>query len=454
MSTKYEAFTESAKSKSADAEHRAKLQKAMGTYHGKVSTMQDKQFRDWDAARDYAEAVKSYAIENMPDLLEQFEAKQIDRGSTVLWAETAEDARTQIAEIVHRHKVESVVKSKSMTSEEIRFNEFMDELKVDVIESDLGELIVQMRGEKPYHIVTPAMHLSKEDIAELFHEKLGTALDASVEDLTAAARLHLREKFLAADMGFTSANFILADDGSFLVLENEGNARLSANLPDVHVAVIGIDKVLANLKDLSLFLPLLSTSGTGQQMTVYNSIFRGPRAGQSLYVILLDNGRSDLYADEKLREVLRCIRCGACLNSCPVYESIGGHSYEAAYSGPIGSVISPHIFGFQDYQHLSQSSSLCGACTDVCPVKIPLHHLLHYNRTIANETKTNDASWRLIMRLWAKAMKSRNSINIARNSFGIIDSIILKAFFQKHSENLPKLAEKSFAELWEEKNER
>jgi L-lactate dehydrogenase complex protein LldF len=255
-----------------------------------------------------------------------------------------------------------------------------------VIESDLGEFIVQLRHEAPYHIVFPAMHLTRNEISDLFQKELGSAPTDSPEELTMIARKALRKHYITADVGITGANFGIADTGMISVTENEGNARLTAACPKVHIALMGIEKVLPHMEDLALFLPMLATAGAGQMITCYNTLYGGPRQpGESdgpeeFHVVLLDNKRTHLLADAEQRDALHCIRCGACLNVCPIFRNVGGHSYGTTYSGPVGSVITPHLRGLQEWKHLSSASSLCGACTETCPVKIDLHHHLLQNR--------------------------------------------------------------------------
>ena len=276
-----------------------------------------------------------------------------------------------------------------MTTEEIDFNTIAASLGCESIETDLGEFIVQIADEKPYHIVTPAMHKSRKDIALLFNEKFGTPIDSTPEQMTEYVRGILRQKFVTADIGVTGANFLIADIGGVAVTENEGNALMSAAFPKVHVVIAGIEKIIPSVDGLGIFWQLLAAHGTGQQITNYNTIFTSakksnePDAPEKMYVILLDNGRTNVYADETAREALACIRCGACLNVCPVYKTIGGYTYNCTYSGPVGSVITPYLKGFKKFGHLCSACTLCGACAEVCPVKIPLPDLLLYNRTKA-----------------------------------------------------------------------
>jgi L-lactate dehydrogenase complex protein LldF len=297
------------------------------------------------------------------------------------------------------------------------------------------------------------MHKSKEDVAKLFHEKLGTEPGLSPAQLTQVARRNLRQKYITADIGITGGNFIIADIGAIAVTENEGNARLSTALPNTHIAIVGIEKVLPSVNDLELFWPLLATYGTGQNVTVYNTLFTGGRqAGETdgpeeMYVILLDNGRTNLLRHE-VRESMYCIRCGSCLNACPVYKNIGGHAYGATYSGPIGSVITPHLLNFSQYKHLSYASSLCGNCTEVCPLKINIHEMLLENRHIAVKQNANDFSENAAWKLWKIAMLNRRLLNTG--NAGIKDKVVNKLFKDSWAAHRTPLqfASKTFNDLW------
>jgi len=438
--------------KSTDDIHRLKILKAISTYETKVDEMKSNQFLDWADAKIKATEIKKYVIDNLSDLLLEFEEKITKNGAKVLWARDKNEAQQHIYKIVKKYDVKKIVKSKSMTTEEIDFNEFCESKGLDVIESDLGELIVQLAGEKPYHIVTPAMHKTKSEISKLFFEKLGSKETDSVEKLTMVAREHLRNKYIRADIGVTGANFLIADSGAISLTENEGNIRLSTSCPPVHIAIAGIEKILPRLSDLSLFLPLLATSGTGQQITGYNSIFRGPKkineidGPEHMYVILLDNGRSNLYSDPIFREALQCIRCGACLNTCPVYRTIGGHSYNTTYQGPIGSVITPHLKNFVTWNHLSSASSLCGACTQVCPVGIDIHHMLLKNRMKSEPSFV----WNIFMKIWANIMSKRPFLNFAANVVSPFQNIFTKLLPSRIQKRIPEISKKSFAELWKD----
>lgn len=348
-------------------------------------------FFDLPNAKIKANIIKWKSIENMDRYLLDFESNFTRRGGHVIWANDAKEAQEEIQKIVEQHEAKLIVKSKSMATEEIELNHFLEKLGIEAVESDLGEFIIQLLGQKPYHFVTPAMHLSLEDIAKLFHEKFETPLDATAEQLTQKARELLREKYTQADIGISGANFIIADTGSIAITENEGNARLTTTFPKVHIAVVGIEKIIPSMHDLDLFWPLLASHGTGQNLTVYNTILSGPRQSretdgpEEMYVILLDNGRTNLLAEKEQRQGLYCIRCGACLNVCPIYQNIGGHTYETTYQGPIGSLISPHLHGMKSFKHLSYASSLCGKCTEVCPVGIDIQKMLLLNRRDAVE---------------------------------------------------------------------
>jgi len=448
-------FLSHAAIKAQDDEHRFKIAKAIATYDYAVTATKANQFVDWQAARHLAAEVKNYTLENLADLLVHFEQAFTARGGKVFWAATANEAAEYVLALAQRRRAKKVVKSKSMTTEEIQLNEKLEAAGVEVRESDLGELIVQLAGEKPYHIVTPAMHKSKAEISRLFQEKLNAPPTESAEELTMVARHHLRQDYVTADIGITGANFLIADCGAVVMTENEGNGRLTMACPPVHVAIAGFEKVIPRLADLSLFLPLLATSGTGQEITCYNSIVFGSRRNweddgpEEMHVILLDNGRSQLYSRADLRQALRCIRCGACLNVCPVYRVIGGHTYNVTYQGPIGAVITPHYNGLSPYQHLSFASSLCGACSDVCPVRIDLHHLLLENRAEAVRQTRQNFLWRTGMRTYAWMMGRRWRLQMMRRLAKLGQPFLL-VLSTSRRQRVPKLAAKTFAELWRE----
>jgi L-lactate dehydrogenase complex protein LldF len=450
MTATAEQFRRDAALKAADLRHRAVIQKAITTYDAAVAKGKAR-YADWQNARAHAAAVKWETINHLDRYLEQFERNVIDNGGHVFWAETAEDARRHILDLARRHSVQKVVKSKSMTTEEIHLNKAFEEAGIHSVETDLGEYICQLRHEPPYHIVTPVMHLTKADIAQTFEEKLGAPHTDSAEQLTMIARERLRREFLSADMGVTGANFAIAETGQIAITENEGNARLSFSLPRIHVAVVGIEKLLPRIEDLALFWPLLSTSGTGQALTCYNSLVGGPRVGrdpdgpEEFHVVLLDNGRTRLLADAEQRDALHCIRCGACLNACPVYKNIGGHTYGTTYQGPIGSVITPHLRDAEQWSHLPYASSLCGACSDVCPVRIELHHHLLHNRRNAVRQRFDDSWQRLGFHAWLWTMQSPARYKIAGKLFGFAVPLLGP---WTNTREFPELPRQSFRDWW------
>ncbi len=331
---------------------------------------------EWEELRERAAAIKSHTMSRLADYLEQFEAQATRCGAQVHWARDAAEHNAIVLSILQAHGVTRVVKSKSMLTEECHLNPCLEQQGIEVVDTDLGERIVQLAGQPPSHIVLPAIHLKKEDIGALFHQHLQTEAGASdPKYLTEAARQHLREKFLNAQAGITGVNFAIAETGGFVVCTNEGNADLGVSLPRLHIACMGIEKLIPRAADLGVFLRLLARSATGQPITTYSSHFHGPAPGGELHVVLVDNGRSGILASDDFRRSLNCIRCGACMNTCPVYRRSGGYSYNATIPGPIGSILSP-TRDAQAYASLPSACSLCGSCTDVCPVKIDLHHQL------------------------------------------------------------------------------
>jgi L-lactate dehydrogenase complex protein LldF len=456
MSEASSSFMAKSTIKAADLEHRHKVNFNIGKYNATVP-LGKSQFIEVNAAREKAKNVKWRALENLDNQLETFEANLTKRGGKVIWAENAEQALEEILKICKQKDCRTIVKSKSMVTEEIHLNKFLKKHNIESVETDLGEYIQQLDDEPPYHIVTPAMHKSKEDIARLFVEKLNTAPNLTPEQLTLVAREKLREKYMQAEIGITGANFILADTGGIAISENEGNARLSCAFPKTHIAVVGIEKVLPSINDLALFWPLLATYGTGQTITSYNSIISGPRqpgetdGPEEMYVILLDNGRTNILANEKARESLYCIRCGACLNACPVYKNIGGHAYETTYSGPIGAVITPHLREMGEWKHLSYASSLCGNCTEVCPVRINLHELLLENRHEAVDAGNAAWSEKVAWKVWKKASLNRGMMNMGNGT--LKNWFVNKVFkdWTAHHGDL-NFSKKTFNEMWKERH--
>jgi L-lactate dehydrogenase complex protein LldF len=439
--------------KAADLEHRRKINFNIGKYNA-VVPIGKQQFSDLPSARERAKNAKWKAIENLDHHLEEFEKKISARGAKVIWAEDANQALEAIGRICDEKNCKTLVKSKSMVTEEIHLNHYLEQKGIESVETDLGEYIQQLDGEPPYHIVTPAMHKSKEDVARLFADKLGVPSGLTPEELTQVARVKLRQKYVEAEVGVTGANFIIADIGGIAVTENEGNARLSCSIPKTHIVIVGIEKMIPSINDLALFWPLLSTYGTGQRVTVYNTIVTGPRqpketdGPEEMYVILLDNGRTNLLANPTTREALYCIRCGACLNACPVYKNIGGHSYETTYSGPIGKVITPYLSGMDEYKHLSYSSSLCGNCTEVCPVRINLHELLLDNRHEAVLQGSSTLAERFAWKAWKTASLNRKMMNMgnARMKNWVVNKVFKGWTAHRADLNFPQ---KTFNEMWQ-----
>jgi len=455
MSQSSETFLAKSTVKAADLQHRRTINFNMGRYHAVVPKGKE-QFSDVHLARERAKNIKWRAIETLDQQLETFELNLNKKGGKVIWAETAAQAIEEIIKICKEKKCKTLVKSKSMATEEIHLNKAMEENGIESIETDLGEYIQQLDGEAPYHIVTPAMHKSKEDVAKLFADKLGTDPKLTPEELTLVARNILRKKYVEAEVGVTGANFIISDIGGIAVTENEGNARLSCAFPKTHIVVVGIEKVIPSVTDLALFWPLLSTFGTGQKITSYNSIITGPRqAGETdgpdeMYVILLDNGRTNILENPVQRESLYCIRCGACLNACPVYKNIGGHAYGTTYSGPIGSVITPHLKDMNEYKHLSFASSLCGNCTEVCAVKINLHELLLENRKESVQEGHTGFAERAAWKMWRLASLNRGMMNMGN---GHLKNKIVNGLFKDWKKNRANLdfSKQTFNEMWKER---
>lgn len=445
----------------ADDDRRNFLRSSLRGYSNTRSATQDR-FMDYESARIAAGEIKWEAIENLDVYLAQFADNLEARGTIVHWCGNSEEARAAILEVLKKHDAKSVIKSKCMTTEEIHLNDLLEEEGFEVVESDLGEFIVQLREETPYHFVFPAMHLKKEEINKLFQEKLESIDTSDPEALTMIAREVLREKYLQADVGISGANFGVAETGMISITENEGNARLTTALPKVHISLMGIEKVIPRLEDLALLLPMLATAGTGQHLTCYNSQLGGPRqpgeidGPEEMHVVLLDNHRTRLLADPEQRDALRCIRCGACLNVCPIFKNVGGHTYGTTYQGPIGSVITPHLRGLKDWKHLSNSSSLCGACTETCPVKIDIHHHLLRNRRDAAQTGQGGSAERLLMIGFSFVMRRPWLYRFA-GWFGKLAHILsrpihgtrLDPFYRwKKTRDLDDPAKQSFKQFW------
>ncbi|MFQ5740532.1 MAG: LutB/LldF family L-lactate oxidation iron-sulfur protein [Acidobacteriota bacterium] len=447
------------------------LQRNLRSTLGKTLTARDRAVSgvsNWEELRQYASDVKTHTLARLSHYLEELESRIIEQGGKVVWARTPQEAVHFILDLAHEKDVRKVVKSKTMVGEEIHLNQALERSRIEPIETDLGEFIVQQAGQTPSHIIAPALHLSKEEVARLFVDRVGMAPTRDVEQITATFRQVMRREFLRAPMGITGVNFAIAETGTLVVVENEGNARLTVSAPRIHVAVMGIEKVIPRLADLAVFLKLLTRSATGQKITSYVNLINGARRSgerdgpREFYLVLLDNGRSQILEDEFLRQTLSCIRCGACLNVCPVYQSVGGHAYASTYQGPIGAILTPQLEGLEEAPDPPYASSLCGACYDICPVKIKIPHILLQLRQRVQQRKNARAARvpleKLGMSLWAWAMQSPE--NYARTTrwarrlqtlFGRRGGRLTIPFppFNRWTEkrSLPRLAPRSFREI-------
>jgi len=414
------------------------------------------QVPDWELLRDAASNIKDHVLSNLNPYLLQFEANAIANGITVHWAADAAEHNQIVLDILREKEITKLVKSKSMLTEECHLNDFLGENGVDVIDSDLGERIVQLAEESPSHIVLPCIHKKKEEIGELFHKHLGTPEgNSDPQLLTEAARHHLRETFLSRKATVTGINFAVAETGEFVICTNEGNADMGAHLADVHIACMGIEKIIPDRKDLGVFLRLLARSATGQPITTYSSHFKKPRQGQEMHIILVDNGRTKQLGREDFRNSLKCIRCGACMNTCPVYRRSGGHSYHYAITGPIGAILAPNL-DMEKYADLPFASTLCGSCTNVCPVKIDIHQQLYKWRQVIVQNGYAPKAKELSMKMMAFTLSSPFVYHTA----GKMGRAVLKyAPFTLNNKfnpwykqrDLPEVPEASFGE-WYKKN--
>jgi L-lactate dehydrogenase complex protein LldF len=390
---------------------------------------------EWEELRELASSIKDNVLGNLADYLEEFERNASKNGIHIHWAKDAEEHNTIVLSILKKKDCTAIVKSKSILTEECHLNPFLEKNGVEVVDTDLGERIVQFLGQPPSHIVLPAIHLKKGEISELFHERLGT--EKGNEDpyyLTQAARHHLREKFLAAKVAITGVNFGVAETGEFVVCTNEGNADMGVHLADTHIASMGIEKIIPKRNHLGVFLRLLARSATGQNITNYNSHFRSPENGKEIHIILVDNGRTAQLGRENFRDSLKCIRCGACMNTCPIYRRSGGFSYKSTVPGPIGSILSPGL-DLQEHSSLPFASTLCGSCTDVCPVKINIHEQLYLWRQ--EITKAQGTS------IKGLSMKFGNGIFKSPLSYNYSGKIMRMAL-----KNLPKSLIYNPANVW------
>ncbi len=444
-----------------------RLQGALEGATGRFRSHRDEalaEFPNSDQLRDHFKAIRSKSLANLAQHLEEFERMAQGAGSQVHWARDSAEACQIIAGICEERGVELVTKTKSMATEEISLNRSLSEKGITPVETDLGEWIIQLAKESPYHIIAPAIHKTKDQVAELFSQEAGQPLPSDdISRLTAEARKMLREKFLAAGLGVTGANIGVAESGSIVLVTNEGNAEMVTGLPPVHVVVMGIEKIAPTWDDAAAWLALLARSATGQPLSVYTSVITGPAkpedadGPEEVHIIILDNGRSQLIGGE-YEEVLQCIRCGACLNICPVYREAGGHAYGSPYSGPIGAVISPLLFGLEDYSALPQASSLCGACLDVCPVRIDLPRMLLALRNQEVEQKLLPWPERTLENAAAFVLRHQHLTEWTSRLLRILQRPFQKdgvirlpdRLHPAGQRSLPALAAKPFRDLWKD----
>ena len=435
----------------------------------------------WNGWKQEARDIKVHTIEHLDYYLDLLHTNVTAAGGQLHFAKDADQANEIVAHIVRTRNVKIATKSKSMVSEELSLNPVLEALGVEVWETDLGEYIIQLAEETPSHLVAPALHKSKEDVAELFTEKLGIPYDEDIYHMAATARTVLRDKFMEADLGISGANFVVAETGTLVIFTNEGNGRLCTSAPRIHIGITGMEKVIPSMQDLATFIRLLPRSATGQRITSYLSMITGPRrfddedGPEEFHLILVDNGRSKMLADPDLREALYCIRCGACLNICPVYARVGGHAYGWVYPGPIGAVVSPMLVGLKQAKELPQASSLCGACREVCPINIDIPRMLLNLRKKTAESPDNNVrsapeSERTMARVYAKLMSSPGLLRWAVRSGRVLQSLgRLVPFISPltgdgkwirsaplpllskwtRSRDLPVLPKKTFHEIWE-----
>jgi L-lactate dehydrogenase complex protein LldF len=446
--------------RSSSLHHNAYRQGAIGEVPG------------WERLRERAHELKREVMEHLDDYLEQFADNVERRGGRVHWAATAEDACRIIVEIAQQCGAGQVIKAKSMVGEEVEVNHALEARGIHPVETDLGEFIIQLAGDRPAHIVAPAIHMTRHQVSDLFATHLQSERTDVPERLTAIARKALRERFARAEMGLSGGNFLVAETGTVVLVENEGNIRFCTTAPRVHVALVGIEKLIPRFADLGVFLRLLGRASTGQRMTVYTSLLTGPRrpgedGPEEMHVVLLDNGRVDTLADPKMREMLFCIRCGACLNTCPVYRKIGGHAYGWVYSGPIGALVTPQFAGIGQARELPFASSLCGSCYEVCPVKINIPDLLLHLRSkaqkevpaprpkgslVREKTMMRLMAWTL-SRPWVYGLAGRlgrwGQVLLARSHW-IRKVPLYPASRWTDARDLPALAPKSFHDRWKE----
>lgn len=447
-----ETFDQNAKAALADSHLRGALKNATSLF-GERRKAAAAGLPNWEDLRSEARGIKDEVLSHLDRYLEEFVRNAESRGAKVHWARDAAEANSIICGLATECKAQTIVKSKSMTTEETHLNAALEAAGMQVVETDLGEYIIQLADEPPSHIIAPAIHKTRGQIAELFNAELGMPLTDDVARLTSTARATLRDRFAAADAGISGVNFAIAETGTIVIVENEGNIRLTTSLPRVHIAVMGIEKVLPRFADLDVFLKLLPRSGTGQRLTTYQSFITGIKrqpgdeGPEALHIVLLDNGRSRMLAHPVTRQSLACIRCGACLNACPVYQQVGGHAYGSVYPGPIGAVITPQLMGIQKSAQLPFASSLCGACREVCPVKIDIPRLLLHLRGEISPRK-GKLSERLAFKMWAQVMMRPSLYQMSSVVGRIMQRFFPVAKAWTNGRDLRPIESKSFHELW------
>lgn len=447
-----ETFDQNAKAALADSHLRGALKNATSLF-GERRKAAAAGLPNWEDLRSEARGIKDEVLSHLDRYLEEFVRNAESRGAKVHWARDAAEANSIICGLATECKAQTIVKSKSMTTEETHLNAALEAAGMQVVETDLGEYIIQLADEPPSHIIAPAIHKTRGQIAELFNAELGMPLTDDVARLTSTARATLRDRFAAADAGISGVNFAIAETGTIVIVENEGNIRLTTSLPRVHIAVMGIEKLLPRFADLDVFLKLLPRSGTGQRLTTYQSFITGTKrqpgdeGPEALHIVLLDNGRSRMLAHPVTRQSLACIRCGACLNACPVYQQVGGHAYGSVYPGPIGAVITPQLMGIQKSAQLPFASSLCGACREVCPVKIDIPRLLLHLRGEISPRK-GKLSERLAFKMWAQVMMRPSLYQMSSVVGRIMQRFFPVAKAWTNGRDLRPIESKSFHELW------
>jgi L-lactate dehydrogenase complex protein LldF len=447
-----ETFDQNAKAALADSHLRGALKNATSLF-GERRKAAAASLPNWEDLRSEARAIKDEVLSHLDRYLEEFVGNAESRGAKIHWARNAAEANSIVCGLATERKARTVVKSKSMTTEETHLNDALEAAGMQVVETDLGEYIIQLADEPPSHIIAPAIHKTRGQIAELFNAELGMPLTDDVARLTSTARATLRDRFAAADVGISGVNFAIAETGTIVIVENEGNIRLTTSLPRIHIAVMGIEKVLPHFADLDVFLKLLPRSGTGQRLTTYQSYITGTKrhpddeGPEELHIVLLDNGRSRMLAHPVTRQSLACIRCGACLNACPVYQQVGGHAYGSVYPGPIGAVITPQLMGIEKSAQLPFASSLCGACREVCPVKIDIPRLLlHLRAEIA--PRKGKLSERLAFKMWAQVMMRPSLYRMSSVLGRIMQRFVSVSKAWTNDRDLRPIEPKSFHDLW------